>query len=302
MRSLLILIPFWVWLVLGSSPVWADDALEPVPSAEDAPVVMVRVGGNDITVEEFMRFLAQNPGSVREATSVEGKGRLLRVLVESELLRQAMIDAGVIAEDTTGLEQQQAFATFAQTKFPLPESPDSTVLRQYYENNKESFGIPASVRLSQIQLRVPEGATPEQKAAIRARAEAALVRLNEGEPFGEVAAELSENPKAKGTNGDLGFVWRKGHQWLEDALEGIQVGEYTGVLESPVGYDILMLTEERQAVISPFDEVRDTVAKRVQNEMQEAARQAYVRRLAEQIPVVLVQEDLKAAFPAGLFE
>ena len=300
MRFFPIFIPLLVSLTVSVSSVLAE-APAPAATEEETPIVMVRVGDQDITVEQFMQFLSQNPTRVHEATTVEGKGLLLRTLVESELLRQAMVQAGLMVPGATAAEQKQAFDVFVKMQFPVPGRPDDAALQDYYDKNKDSFGIPASVRLSQIQLRVPEGASEEETVAVRARAEAALARLNAGEPFAEVAADLTENPRTKGTNGDLGFVWRKGSEWLEHALQGLAVGQHTGVLESPVGYDILMLTEEREAIITPFDEVRDRVAERMQADKQEIAKQAYLKSLAEKTPVVIVQDDLKAAFPNGLF-
>jgi hypothetical protein len=263
---------------------------------------MARVGERDITVEQFMQFLTKNPGRVHEATTPEGKGQLLRTMVEAELMRQAMLDAGSITETSTPEEQQIAAAQLAAAKFPLPPVPDEDALRDYYERNKDMFGIPASVRLSQIQLRVPEGASEEEKAAVRARAEAVLARLEAGESFADLASALTENPREKGTDGDLGFVWRDGHEWLESALKGVQVGGHTAVLESPVGYDILLLSEEREAVITPFEQARESVAQRMQAEGQEKARQAYAASLAKSTNIELLVDDLKAAYPNGLFE
>ncbi|EGV19385.1 peptidylprolyl isomerase [Thiocapsa marina] len=301
MRFLSYTVVFCACLLIGSSFAYA----EPVAGAsegDDAPVAMARVGEHEITVEQFMQFLTKNPGRVQEATTPEGKGKLLRTLVEVELVRQAMLDAGSISETSTPEEQKIALAQLAAAKFPLPPAPDEDALREYYEHNKDLFGIPASVRLSQIQLRVPEGASEEEKAAVRARAEAVLERLEAGESFAELASSLTENPRAKGTDGDLGFVWRDGHEWLESALEGVEVGQHTAVLESPVGFDILMLTDEREAVITPFEQARDSVVQRIQAEGQEKARQAYVASLAKSAKVELLVDDLKTAYPNGLFE
>lgn len=265
------------------------------------PVVMARIGNVNITVEEFMRFLAKNPQRVPEAMTVEGKAALLRTAIENRLLLAAMRQEGLISDDTKPEQYQLAYEKLARAKFPPPPPPGEPALRAYYEAHKEDFGIPAVVRLTQIQFRVPEPATPEAQAAARARAEAALRRIEAGEPFASVAGELTENKRARPHNGDVGFVVSHGNAWVEQALAGIGVGQHTGILESPSGYDILMVTDTREAVLTPFEGAREAVSSRMQEEAQEAAKAAYVKKLAGMIEISIELDELKDAYPNGIF-
>jgi len=265
------------------------------------PVVMARIGGVAITVEEFMRFLAKNPQRVPEAMTLEGKAALLRTAIENRLLLAAMRQEGLINDDTKPDQYQLAYEKLARAKFPPPPPPGEPALRAYYEAHKEDFGIPAVVRLTQIQFRVPEPATPEAQAAALARAEAALRRIEAGESFESVAGELTENKRARPHNGDVGFVVRHGNAWVEQALAGIGVGQHTGILESPSGYDILKVTDINDAVLTPFEGAREAVSKRMQEEAQEAAKAAYVKKLAGMIEITIELDELKDAYPNGIF-
>jgi parvulin-like peptidyl-prolyl isomerase len=249
-----------------------------------------------------MQYLVQDSSRVPQATTAEGKGRILKELVASELVRQKMREEGWIDAGASAAEQQAAFEAFAAEKFPVPESPAEPALRAHYERNQHEFGIPAAVRLSQIQIRVPKDADAAQREAARGRAEEALARLENGEPFAEVAKDMTENPREAGSDGDLGFVWRDGDPWLDAALQGIEVGERTGILDSRVGFDILLLTDERPAVVPPFEQVRDEVAEHLRRERRESQKDEYVRALAKQTPVELALPELQAAFPEGLFD
>lgn len=100
MRFLSYSVALCACLLVGPSLARAE-AVAQAPEREVTPVVMARVGERDITVEQFMQFLTKNPGRVHEATTPEGKGQLLRTLVEAELMRQAMLDAGSITETST---------------------------------------------------------------------------------------------------------------------------------------------------------------------------------------------------------
>ena len=280
----------------------------PVPEGTSASqemprVVMARVGSHEITVEEFMQFLAKNPTRVQEATTVDGKAQLLRDLIETHLLMQAMRAEGLLNAETqpTDEELKKAFMNLGQKHFPPPPAPNVEAQRTYYAANQSDFGIPAVVRLSQIQFRVKESATPEEIANTKQRAEEALKRIESGEPFDKVASELTENTRYRSTGGDVGYLRRHGNEWLDKALNGLKVGEHTSVLESPVGYDILMLTDEREAITTPFEEARESVIKQMQVEAQKTAKTDYVKELAAQTQIEIVLEELNSASPDGVF-
>jgi len=264
-------------------------------------VVMAKVGTATTTVEDFMRFLSNNPSRVPEATTIEGKAALLKTAIENRLLLAAMRQDGLIDDDTKPEKLSAAFNKFAAAHFPLPPVPDEEALRAYYDAHRDDFGIPAAVRLTQIQIRIPDPATEEDRTAARARAEAALKRVEAGEDFSDVAAEVTERMEMRPHKGDVGFVYHKGHEWLEKALTGLEVGQHTAVLESPAGYDILLLTETRDAVYTPFDQAREAVAKKMQEEGQAAARAAYLKRLASTVEISIELDSLKNAYPNGIF-
>lgn len=269
-------------------------------AAQMPKVVMARVGEAEITVEDFMRYLTTNPGKVRQATSWEGKAQLLRTAIENRLLIAAMIQEGLIEGDIKPEKLAPAMAELAQRHFPLPPAPPEDQLNAFYEANVEDFGIPAAVRLSQILINVPAGAGQEEKEAARARAQQALERLKAGEDFGQVAVEVSDRSDLRGRRGDIGFVTPRGHAWLGQAITGLEVGQFTEVIESPSGFDILLLTDRREAVLTPFAQVRDVVAKRMQEEAQAQARAEYVKQLAATIPVSIELDELKPYFAQGI--
>ncbi|CAN5711534.1 hypothetical protein BH23GEM11_BH23GEM11_19960 [soil metagenome] len=99
------------------------------------------------------------------------------------------------------------------------------------------------------------------RQAGRARAEAALERVQAGEPFGDVAAEVSEEPGAAARGGLL----RPGRQgtWVEefwDAASRLVEGGVSPVVETPYGFHVLRLEERRPL---PFSEARPTVVRAV---------------------------------------
>lgn len=102
---------------------------------------------------------------------------------------------------------------------------------------------------------------PEVRAEAQAKAQAALERIEAGEPFPDVAAEVSDEPGAESREGLLN-PGRQG-AWVPEfwaAASALDVGEVSGVTETQYGYHVLRL-EGRDTV--PFEEARPAVVREV---------------------------------------
>ena len=88
-----------------------------------------------------------------------------------------------------------------------------------------------------------EGVTRAKDAA-EALARQALERVEGGEEFGAVAAELSDDGANKEHGGVMGLL-EAGllPEPIDHALFGMEVGEVRGPVESPLGYHILTRTQ-----------------------------------------------------------
>lgn len=99
--------------------------------------------------------------------------------------------------------------------------------------------------LSHILIRTPQEATPDDIDAARARVEDALTRLNNGEDFAQVSANVSDAPNAL-EGGNMG--WRKSNQippaFLE-LLQSMEANEISKPIRSPNGFHIVKIDEKR---------------------------------------------------------
>ena len=289
-----------------SPPSGKEKGAEGTPAAipqKPPKVVMAVVDGQEITVEHLMQAVAKNPTRVEEAMTPAGKASLLRDMIANILIIRAMRKEALLSDKPTEQEVMKAHAQFTAKHYPKPPVPDDKVLQAYYDSHQSAFGIPAMVRLAEIQFRPgPHGiGSAEEKVAAKQRAEAALARVNKGEDFGTLADELTENPQGKGKKGDSGFLAKEKYAWLDQAIKGLKVGEHTGIIESPGAYHILKVTDERPSLIPPFSEVRDQVINAYLVDEQKKARQIYLRTLAKDVPVEIKLDELKPEFAQGIF-
>jgi len=101
------------------------------------------------------------------------------------------------------------------------------------------------VDISQILVRVPENASPEQIAARAARAEEVMRQLRTGADFARMASTYSDAPDAlKG--GEIG--WRDADRlppMFSTELRKLQAGQVTPILKTNVGFHILKLSGKR---------------------------------------------------------
>ena len=96
-----------------------------------------------------------------------------------------------------------------------------------------------NVNIAQILVTVPDKATPEIEAQRKARAELALARVRNGEPFDQVAREISEDSNhAKG--GEMGSrPVDKYPDLFSQAVANVKVGGTTDLVRSGAGFHIL---------------------------------------------------------------
>lgn len=102
-------------------------------------------------------------------------------------------------------------------------------------------------RIGHILFALPDGATPEQIAEVRARAEAVLQRLRAGEDFSEVAIAESDGQQAL-DGGDLG--WRRANEiptLFADLVPQMRVGDVSDPIRSSSGFHIIRLADHRTA-------------------------------------------------------
>ncbi len=172
--------------------------------------------------------------------------------------------------------------------------------RRLYDERKDRYDVPEQVRARHVLVRVAPEASPEEVASAEAKARAAYERLQAGEDFAKVAAELSDDAGSKADGGDLGF-FRRGQmvKAFEDAAFSLSPGELGPPVRSDFGFHVIRVEEKREAQLRTYEEVREELADEILTlEMGRKAARLTAEELAAAVREGKSVED--AAREAGL--
>jgi len=154
--------------------------------------------------------------------------------------------------------------------------------KKFYEENKTEFQQPETVKASHILFRVNKDDSEEVVNQKLKEAKAAEGRAKKGEDFAALAKELSEEPGAKESGGDLGFFPkdRMVPEFAEVAF--IQkVGDISDPVRTQFGWHVIKVTDKKAAGTLPYDEVKEQLITYLKAKKQEEAAQDLLKSLRD---------------------
>lgn len=214
-------------------------------------------------VEKQMAELAGEFSSEAQFTQTLAKMGTNREKVRDQVARglavRALIDATISARITVSDDEVKA----------------------YYHGHRETFTQPPQVHLAHILISVDPSWTKEQKEAARERIAELNQRLMAGEELSRLAAEHSDcQSRSKG--GDIGwFVPGQLAPSVEKAVDGLKVGQLSGVVEDRIGYHLIRVLERKDAYTPTLAESADKVRGLVKREKGLKELQSYVQKLRD---------------------
>ena len=129
-----------------------------------------------------------------------------------------------------------------------------------------------------LPIEVTEDDVDRAEAVIRA----ARARVEAGEPFGEVAAEVSADRVSAQKGGLLGtFPLDDLSEQFRTALAGLEEGGVSEPVLTPAGWYVFQLRERREGHMYTFAELKDQLRMVVESEKIEQALARYVANLRE---------------------
>ncbi len=200
--------------------------------------------GMDVTDKELADALAD----IMKRNSMDAKQ------FEAALAKEGL----TIDQYKTELREQMTLSRTFNKYVRSGIAVDEAEVRAYYERNLKSFSLPEEIRVRQIYFPLPEHATPDQTAAVKAQAQAVYERAQKGEDFIRLVRENSQEASST-QDGDLGFMQRQQVlPEIEEAARALKPGGIAGPLLCAGGYHIIRL-EEVRTPIKPFEQVKDEI-------------------------------------------
>src|SRR4030042_1140476 len=158
------------------------------------------------------------------------------------------------------------------SKIIIPEDR----IREYYQNHQIQFRKIEGVHLAHIFLPLSNDTPSEEIEKQKKQAEEVWERLRKGEDFAELARKFSKDPSAA-QGGDMGmFVFEEIDPLLRGEISKLKPGEFSSVLQTPTGWQIVKLVKFQGSKELSFDEVKGQIQEQL---FQEEVDQRFVQWL-----------------------
>jgi peptidyl-prolyl cis-trans isomerase D len=209
----------------------------------------------------------------QRAYMAERRVALLTVKMLGLLQSQPEVSAGEAREAAkSGLEEVKiAFALIDASHGDAPEiAPEAVAdavakrgdeIAKLYQEKGDVYNRPERVHARHILRTLPPNAPAADVDRVRGEIEAAAKRIEGGEPFEQVAAEISQDPGSKARGGDLGFFARgQMVKPFEDAAFALAPGQTSGPVKTDFGFHLIKVEERQEALTRPLESVREEIA------------------------------------------
>ncbi|MBW2037418.1 MAG: SurA N-terminal domain-containing protein [Deltaproteobacteria bacterium] len=203
---------------------------------------------------------------------------------------------GVLAEEGLTLEEYRARIKeqLLQIKLVNIEVKSKIAItakeiQDYYQRHKNEYQSRKKYHLRTILIGVPSSATPDQKLSALNRIEAVVAEFKKGASFENLARRYSEDITAA-DGGDLGlFSLRELSPQFQQAVRKMKEGEISPVLETPHGYQVLMLQKVIELPGKTLKEARIEIQEKLFRNMVEKKYKAWLKSLRERSYIKIIQ-------------
>jgi len=189
-------------------------------------------------------------------------------------------------ERVLGIERLNRF----RAELKIPEM--NKAAKEKYSAEQAKFQVPEQVRAAHV-LVAPKGRSDDEA---RQRAEEVRAKALAGADFAKLAQEYSDDPSAKTNQGDLGFFGRGKMlpEFEEAAFALTKAGEISPVVKTRFGYHVIRFVDRTPARLKPFEEVRDTLVRQLQDSYVTDRMQEYLSAIRNDKSIKLNTEAIDA--------
>lgn len=212
----------------------------------------------------------------------EEMGKLTERLRGKKNLKAALKNEGITEREyEENLYRKFAVALFEEQEIKAKSVVTNDEVKLTYERNRDGYKRPESRKLSHILISVEPMATEKEVAERKKRAQEALDKIRNGEDFGKIAWDYSDDAfRVKG--GDLGMVHRgRLDEDLEKVAFSLKKGELSGLIPTIYGFHIVHVDGVFEPVRLGLDEVSRTIRAKLEEDKRKNLRESILKRLKE---------------------
>jgi len=162
-------------------------------------------------------------------------------------------------------------------------------IKTYYNNHKDVYSGNKKYHLRNIIMKVAANADETEKLMIFNKIEAVLSKLKQGEAFDKLARIYSDSPLAS-EGGDLGlFEVKDLSPQLQEAIKVLKEGEYTPVLDTDQGYQILYVQEIKKSPGKTLEESTSAISQKLYKDTVNIKYAAWLKDLKNRSHIKIIR-------------
>ncbi len=137
-------------------------------------------------------------------------------------------------------------------------------VQTFYDRVQDQLRVPAYYKVRHIMKQVPQNAGFEAREAARSQLEALRQQVVGGADLAALAREHSDDARTREQGGEMPWIVLTGRGGdFEPAVAQLEVGELSGVVETPVGLHLIRLEDFKPERNQTLDEARDEIVNRL---------------------------------------
>lgn len=247
--------------------------------------VVAKVDSQVITTKDIEQEINALPEFAKEFfKGQEGMNRLVDELVKKELLYVEAKKRGLDKDEDFQRKFEELKKNALITRLlekeikAIPQVTDKEV-KEYYDGHKDEFVQANALRLSQIVVK-SEG-----------DAQKVYERLQKGEAFTKIAAEVSIDKQSAKSGGDIGFFKRgEMNQDLEKVAFRLKKNQISMPVPLKDGVHILVVTDIKGTALD-FDKVKGSIGQQLMAKKQQDGLEQFIEGLKKNYKVEVNKDN-----------
>lgn len=210
-------------------------------------------------------------------------------LTEEELRKSLATEGYTLKEYRERIKEQMLQVKLINIEVKSKIAVIEKDIRDYYEEHRKDYQGTQRYHLRTILIRVPPSADADQKKAALEEIESIVKDFKSGAAFDELAKQYSQDGTAV-AGGDLGlFTLDELSAEFQETVRSMAEGQISPVLQTPKGYQILMLQEIKKIPGKTLKEARIEIHERLYRDLVEEKYKVWLKALRDRSYVKIIQ-------------